>query len=69
VAAAGAAIGLGIWYRLLPLAREFLDGIDGGGTLVPVSAMLVVGVSCGLATLVPALRAMRVDPVATLKAK
>lgn len=69
VAAAGAAIGLGIWYRLLPLAGEFLDGIDGGGALVPVSTTVVVGASCVLAMLVPAVRAMRVDPVATLKAE
>ena len=64
----GAMIGLGAWYQLLPWTRELVDGIDSAGSLVPLSVGLVVGGSCVLATLVPALRATQVDLVVTLKA-
>ena len=64
----GAMIGLGAWYQLLPWTREFADGLDSAGSLVPLSVALVVGGSCLLATLVPAVRATQVDLVVTLKA-
>jgi len=44
-----------------------VDGIDAGGHVVPLSVALVVGGSCVLATLLPAIRATQVDPVVTLK--
>ena len=65
----GAALGLAIWYRLLPWTAELVDGIDAGSHVVPISAGLVVGGSCVLATLLPAIRATQVDPVVTLKAE
>ena len=64
----GATIGLGAWYQLLPWTRGFVDGIDSAGFLVPLSVALVVGGSCLLATLVPAIRASQVDLVVALKA-
>ena len=64
----GATIGLGAWYQLLPWTRGLVDGIDSAGSLVPLSVVLVVGGSCLFATLVPAVRATRVDLVVTLKA-
>ena len=64
----GAVIGLGAWYQLLPWTREFVEGIDSAGSMVPLSVALVVGGSCLLATLVPAVRATQVDLVVTLKA-
>ncbi|MQA91172.1 MAG: FtsX-like permease family protein [Gemmatimonas sp.] len=67
MAAVGALIGLGTWYRLLPFSRELVDGIDSAGYLVPLSVALIVGGSCVLATFLPAIRAARVDPVVTLK--
>ncbi|MGH7575725.1 MAG: FtsX-like permease family protein [Longimicrobiales bacterium] len=65
----GAVLGLGAWYRLLPATRELIDGISSGGYVVPLTVALIVGGSCVLATLVPALRASRVDPVVTLKSE
>lgn len=65
----GALIGLGAWHQLLPYTRELVEGIDAAGYLVPLSAALVVGGSSVLATLVPAIRATRVDPVVTLRAE
>ena len=64
----GAVIGLGAWYQLLPWTREFVDGIDSAGSLVPLSVALVVDGSCLFATLIPAVRATQVDLVGTLKA-
>lgn len=65
----GALVGLAAWYRLLPLSREFVEGIDSAGFLVPLPVVVVVGSSCLLATLMPALRASQVDPVVTLKSE
>jgi predicted permease len=67
MAAAGALIGLVVWYRLADLAGRLVEGIGSAGAVVPVSVTVVVGVSCLVATLLPALRATRVDPVVTLK--
>ncbi len=64
----GAAMGLGAWYQTLPFTRELVDGLDSSGYVVPVTVVLVVGASCALATLIPAARAARVDPVAALRA-
>jgi predicted permease len=65
----GAGIGLLVWYRLLPWTRELVAGIDAAGYVVPLSVSTVVGLSCVVATLVPAFRATSVDPVVTLKAE
>lgn len=69
MASVGAALGLLAWYQLLPWTSELFDGLDTAGSIVPVSAILVVGLSCLVATLVPAFRATRVDPVVTVKAE
>ena len=63
----GAATGLAAWYLTLPFTRELLDGLDPSGYVVPATVVLVVGVSCGLATLIPASRAARVDAMAALR--
>lgn len=63
----GVLLGFGVWYPLLPWIRELVDGIDSAGPLVPLAATLVIGASCVLATLVPAVRAARVDPAVTLR--
>lgn len=68
MAVLGALVGLGAWYQLLPWTREFVEGIDSAGYLVPLSVAIVVGGSSVLATLVPAVRAARIDPAVTLKA-
>jgi ABC-type antimicrobial peptide transport system permease subunit len=69
MSAIGAILGLSIWYRLLPWTRELVAGIDAAGYVVPLSVSTVVGLSCVVATLVPAFRATSVDPVVTLKAE
>jgi putative ABC transport system permease protein len=68
MAAAGALIGLSVWYALLPRSRALVDGIHASGSLVPVSVVAIVGLASVLATLVPALRVTQVDPLVTLKA-
>ncbi|MQA92306.1 MAG: FtsX-like permease family protein, partial [Gemmatimonas sp.] len=68
LASLGAIIGLAAWYRLLPLSRELVDGIEAAGYIVPLSVAVVVGGSCVLATLIPAVRSTQVDPAVTLKA-
>jgi len=68
MAVAGVLIGLLVWYRLLPVTGELLVGAETSGALAPILVTLLVGVSCILATLVPALRATRVDVALTLKA-
>jgi hypothetical protein len=60
--------GSGVAIRL-PWTSELLDGVDTAGPVVPLSVALVVGVSCLLATLAPALGATRVDPAVSLKAE
>lgn len=67
LAAVGGALGLVGWYRLAPVAARLVVGIDAAGATVPLAVLLVVGASCTLAALVPALRATRVDPAASLK--
>lgn len=57
------------WYQLVPWTRELVDGIESTGRIVPLSVAIVVGGSSVFATLVPAVRAMRVDPLVTLKAE
>ncbi len=66
--AVGAVIGLAAWYPLLPLIGGVVDGIDSADALTPLWVAVVVGTACLLATLVPAVRATKVDPVVTLKA-
>lgn len=69
MAAVGGALGLVAWYWLLPWTAELVDGIGAAGHVVPLSVALVVGGSCLLATLLPAIKATQVDPVVTLKAE
>lgn len=66
--AVGALLGLAAWYPLLPVSTKLVHGIDSAGGLVPLWVALVVGTACLLATLVPAARATKVDPVVTLEA-
>lgn len=61
--------GGGLWYELLPWSRHLLGGIEGAGTLLPLAVTVVVGGSCLLATLLPAVRTTGVDPVVTLRAE
>jgi ABC-type antimicrobial peptide transport system permease subunit len=65
----GLAIGLGGALIAGQLLRSFLFGIGptDGWTLACVCAVL--GIAAGLASVLPALRAMRVSPLAALRAE
>lgn len=65
----GGSIGLVGWSALLPLTRELVAGLDAAGVLIPLAVALIVGGSCVLAMLRPALQAARVDPAVILKAE
>jgi putative ABC transport system permease protein len=65
--AAGALLGLGAWYALLPRIRTLFEGIGDAGALLPLAIIMIVGAASLIATLLPALRATRVDPLLALK--
>ena len=65
--ALGIAIGLWPGWLAASLMRELLPGIGPGDPIVYASAVLVLGGSGMLATLVPARRASSVDPLTALR--
>lgn len=66
-AATGTLLGLMAWYRLLPWATGFVEGLPDAGLAVPLTVAVVIGGACVLATAGPALRATRMDPAVTLR--
>ena len=66
-AAFGLAIGLAAAAALVRLARGLLYGIQPGDPLTFGAVAVVMLAAAILACLVPALRAMRVDPVTALR--
>lgn len=67
LAAAGIAIGLPLSYALARYAQSKLDGINAFDVGVLAGALLVVAAVSLLATVAPAVRAMRIEPVRALK--
>ena len=54
----------------IPIARNLagtLHGIDGGDALTPLLALAVLAAAATLAVIVPARRALRVDPTEALR--
>jgi predicted lysophospholipase L1 biosynthesis ABC-type transport system permease subunit len=69
LAAAGVTIGLAASFVLTPLMRGVLYGVTPGDPVALASVpLLLIGVAA-LACIVPATRAMRVDPVTTLRSE
>ncbi|HRJ22081.1 MAG TPA: permease, partial [Bryobacteraceae bacterium] len=66
-AAAGLVVGLPAAVAVTPVLKSILFGLEphDGGTFVLVSVLLLA--VAGLASLAPALRAMRVDPLRVLR--
>ena len=66
-AGGGLAIAVAIVLRATPLASEIGDIVDVFDPIAYVTSLLVIVMSCALAVSLPALRAARIDPVATLR--
>jgi ABC-type antimicrobial peptide transport system permease subunit len=67
LAAAGLAVGLGGALTLARLVQSFLYGVAPTDPLVFGAVALVLIVTAAAASLIPALRASRVDPAVTLR--
>ncbi len=67
--AMGLALGLGIAYATAPLIGSFLYGLPATDLVTFAATPLVLAVAALAATLVPALRALGVDPVQVLRAE
>ena len=65
---AGAAIGSAAAWAGGRYVDRFMYGIDGSDPLTVVAAVVVIAVSAVAAAAVPARRALRIDPAATLRA-
>ncbi|MEN8145830.1 MAG: FtsX-like permease family protein, partial [Gemmatimonadota bacterium] len=68
LAATGIAAGLVASIGLGRFLEGMLHGVDSVDPFILTAVALLVGVSCALATLVPAVRAARVDPAVALRA-
>jgi predicted permease len=66
---AGAAIGIGAAFALTRLMTSLLYGVDPGDPLTLVGVAALLAIVALAATLVPARRATRVDPVGALRAE
>jgi predicted permease len=69
IAALGAAVGTGAALVSARLVSEMFYGVAPSDPLTYVSASLVLGAAALAATLIPAIRASRVDPAVTLRAE
>jgi ABC-type antimicrobial peptide transport system permease subunit len=71
--ALGVAVGLGLALAITTLGREaignILFGVSARDPMTFASVLLLVAVVSAAATLVPARRATRVDPMVTLRAE
>jgi ABC-type antimicrobial peptide transport system permease subunit len=67
VAGGGLAAGMASLLLSTPAASQIGDTIRVLDPLAYAVSLLVIVASCGLAASVPALRAARVDPIATLR--
>jgi predicted permease len=65
----GAALGLALGFGLSQLLRGLLFGVKPGDPAVTLAVVAVLAAAGALASLVPALRASRVDPMAALRAE
>jgi ABC-type antimicrobial peptide transport system permease subunit len=69
LAAAGTAVGLGLSRVVMPLMDAQLFGVRSGDLFTLVLVPAVLGLAALVACLGPARRAMRVDPLTTLRAE
>jgi hypothetical protein len=67
VAGGGIAAALAIVLVATPVASEIPDIVDVFDPVAYAASLLVIVTSCALAVSVPALRAARIDPIATLR--
>ena len=67
LAACGAAIGVAAALELTPLLRSLLYGVSAVDPLLFAVSVLVLVVIAVVASVIPALRAMRIDPAACLR--
>ena len=66
-AGGGLAAAVAIVLMATPAASEIGDSVDVFDPVAYAASLLVIVTSCVLAVSVPALRAARIDPIATLR--
>lgn len=67
VTGAGLLAGLALWYGSSPLTREWLGDGQPQSVWFPLVVAVVVALTCGIATALPARGSVRVDPAQTLR--
>jgi ABC-type antimicrobial peptide transport system permease subunit len=67
--ALGAALGLALGFALGTALSVVLPGVESWNTAVSVTVIIILGVTCTAGALLPALNALRADPVEALRAE
>ncbi|MGD8330646.1 MAG: ABC transporter permease [Acidobacteriota bacterium] len=66
---AGVVVGLVLAFGIVQVLAAGFAGVEALDPVAPAASVLLLGSSAALATLVPALRASRIDPMAALRAE
>jgi ABC-type antimicrobial peptide transport system permease subunit len=65
----GSALGLALGFALGKPMSAVLIGVESWDAVVSVTVIMILGLTCTVAAILPALKALRVDPVEALRAE
>ncbi len=65
----GSALGLALGFALGKPMSAVLIGVESWDAVVSVTVITILGLTCTAAAILPALKALRVDPVEALRAE